>query len=176
MGGLVPFSSFGCLEVFLFLTFLEAYTMLRSAVTTVLRTGIRSRSVQPTRVAGVRLMSSKVEETDAEFDARFEAYFNRPEIDGWELRKGMHDLTGLDMVPEPKIVAAALRACRRVNDYALTTRFLEVVKYKCGPKEKEIWPYMVQELRPTLDELGILTPEEMGYDQPELMLPNPYEM
>ena len=89
-------------------------------------------------------MSSKAAETDAEFDARFEAYFNRPNIDGWELRKGMHDLTGLDLVPEPKIVAAALRACRRVNDYSLTTRFLEVVKYKCGPKEKEIWPYMVQ--------------------------------
>ena len=32
-----------------------------------------------------RLMSSKVEETDAEFDARYEAYFNRPDIDGWEV-------------------------------------------------------------------------------------------
>ena len=29
----------------------------------------------------------------------------------------------MDLVPEPTIVAAALRACRRVNDYALTTRF-----------------------------------------------------
>ena len=88
-------------------------------------------------------MSSKVEETDAEFDARFEAYFNRPDIDGWELRKGMHDLSGFDMVPEPKIVAAALRACRRVNDYALTTRFLEVVHHKCNGRA-DIWPYMVQ--------------------------------
>jgi len=150
--------------------------MLRSALSAALRTGIQSRTLQPTQVAGARLMSSKAAETDAEFDARFEAYFNRPNIDGWELRKGMHDLTGLDLVPEPKIVAAALRACRRVNDYSLTTRFLEVVKYKCGPKEKEIWPYMVQELRPTLDELGILLPEEMGYDKPELMLPDVYEM
>ena len=25
-------------------------------------------------------------ETEAEFDARFEAYFNRPDIDGWEIR------------------------------------------------------------------------------------------
>ena len=89
-------------------------------------------------------MSSKVDETDEEFDARYEAYFNRPDIDGWEVRKAMHDLTGMDLVPEPKIVAAALRACRRINDYALTTRFLEVIKNKCGPKEKEIWPYMIQ--------------------------------
>ena len=32
-----------------------------------------------------------------------------------------------------------------------------------------------QELKPTLDELGILTPAEMGYDKPELWMPNPYE-
>ena len=25
-------------------------------------------------------------ETDEEFDKRYEAYFNRPEIDGWEAR------------------------------------------------------------------------------------------
>merc|ERR1711974_222697 len=110
--------------------------MLRTAARALLsQTGIQSRSAQPARVTGIRLMSSKKEETDAEFDARFEAYFNRPDIDGWEVRKAMHDLTGLDLVPEPKLVAAALRACRRVDDYALTTRFLEVNKFKCGPKE-----------------------------------------
>ena len=49
--------------------------------------------------SGIRLMSSKKEETDAEFDARFEAYFNRADIDGWEIRKAMHDLSGIDMVP-----------------------------------------------------------------------------
>ena len=31
-----------------------------------------------------------------------------------------------------------------------------------------------QELKPTLDELGISLPEELGYDKPELMLQNPY--
>jgi cytochrome c oxidase subunit 5a len=35
----------------------------------------------------------------------------------------MGDLAGMDLVPEPTIVAAALRACRRVNDYSLTTRY-----------------------------------------------------
>ena len=87
---------------------------------------------------------SKSAETDEEFDARYEAYFNRPDIDGWEVRKAMQDLTNMDLIPEPKLIAAALRACRRVDDYALTTRFLEVIKIKCGPKEKEIWPYMLQ--------------------------------
>ncbi len=42
--------------------------------------------------------------------------------------------------------------------------------------EAEIWSYMVQELQPTLTELGIPGLAEMGYDQPELALPNPYEI
>ena len=88
----------------------------------------------------------------------------------------MGDLAGMDLVPEPAIVAAALRACRRVNDYSLTTRILEVVRMKCMPNMQELWPYMMQELKPTLDELGISTLEEMGYDTPELALPNPYQV
>ena len=82
----------------------------------------------------------------------------------------------MDLVPEPAIVVAALRACRRINDYSLTTRILEVVKAKCAPNEKELWPYMLQELKPTLTELGISTPDELGYHVPELALPNPYEI
>merc|ERR1719211_973822 len=78
-------------------------------------------------------------ESDAEFDARYEAYFSRADIDGWEIRKAFTDLAGMDLVPEPTIVAAALRACRRVDDYSLTTRILEVIKCKCAPNENELW-------------------------------------
>lgn len=77
---------------------------------------------------------------------------------------------GHDLVADPKIIIAALKACRRLNDYALTTRFLESVKDKCGPKVNEFYPYILQEIRPTLDELGISLPEEMGYDKPELAM------
>ncbi len=34
----------------------------------------------------------------------------------------------------------------------------------------------LQELQPTLDELGISTPEELGYDKPELYLDSPYDI
>ena len=34
----------------------------------------------------VRFMSA-AGTSDAEFDARYEAYFNRADIDGWEIRK-----------------------------------------------------------------------------------------
>merc|ERR1711997_702688 len=129
-----------------------------------------------TSVAQVRNMSAAGTESDAEFDARYIAYFDRKDIDGWEIRKGMADLVAMDLVPEPTILAAALRACRRINDYSLTTRILEITKIKCGDKEAEFWPYIMQELKPTLDELGIATPEQLGYDKPELALPNPYEI
>lgn len=116
------------------------------------------------------------EETDEEFDARYERYFNRPEIDGWEIRKALNDLHGMDLVPEPKILIAALKACRRVNDLSLCIRMLEAVKFKCGARVQEIYPYILQELKPTLDELGVPTPEELGYDKPELALESPYDM
>lgn len=35
----------------------------------------------------VRWMSHEVKETDEEFDARYVAFFSRPDIDGWEVRK-----------------------------------------------------------------------------------------
>jgi len=138
---------------------------------------LQRNSTNLLRGSGVRAMSGhESTETDAEFDARYEAYFNRADIDGWEYRKAMGDLAGMDLVPEPAIVNAALRACRRLNDYALATRTLEVVKMKCAGNEAVLWPYMLQEIQPTMDELGILSLPEMGYDKPELALPNPFEV
>ncbi|KAH9518435.1 Cytochrome c oxidase subunit 5A [Bulinus truncatus] len=126
-------------------------------------------------VTAVRQSHGK-HETDEEFDTRYLNYLNRPDIDGWELRKAMNDLNGEDLVPEPKIIIAALKACRRLNDYSLAVRYLEAVQWKCGGLKKTIWPYLLQEIKPTLTELGILTPEEMGYDKPELALKSVYDM
>ncbi|GFV35528.1 cytochrome c oxidase subunit 5A, mitochondrial [Trichonephila clavipes] len=86
-----------------------------------------TKTYNPIAVSALRY-SSKKQESDEEFDARYEAYFNRPDIDEWEIRKAMNDLQGMDLVPEPKIIIAALKACRRLNDYALAVRFLEGVK------------------------------------------------
>nr|XP_033776619.1 cytochrome c oxidase subunit 5A, mitochondrial isoform X2 [Geotrypetes seraphini] len=118
----------------------------------------------PLVVLAARCYSHGKQESDEEFDARWVTYFNKPDIDAWELRKGMNTLIGYDLVPEPKIIDAALRACRRLNDLASAIRILEAIKDKAGP-HKEIYPYVIQELRPTLDELGISTPEELGLDK-----------
>lgn len=124
--------------------------------------------------AGV-VRHSHSNESVEEFDSRYEAYFNRADIDAWEARKAMNDLLGMDLIPDPKIMNAALKACRRLNDYALAVRFLEGCKDKCGDKVNEIYPYLLQEVRPTLTELGIDTPEELGYDQPELALKSVFD-
>ncbi|XP_038656724.1 cytochrome c oxidase subunit 5A, mitochondrial-like [Scyliorhinus canicula] len=101
--------------------------------------------------------------TDEEFDACWVTYFNKPDIDAWELRKGMTTLIEYDLIPELKIRDAALRACRRLNNLTSAIRILEAVKEKSG-HHKDIYRYVIQELRPTLAELGISTPEEIGLD------------
>ncbi|CAO1409179.1 unnamed protein product [Diamesa serratosioi] len=152
--------------------------MLRTAAGQLANVIRGSFGVTASRIGAIGAIrnSSHSTETDAEFDARYEAYFNRPDIDGWEARKAMNDILGMDLVPEPKIIIAGLKAARRVNDYALAIRWMEGVKDKCGDKVNEIYPYLLQEVRPTLVELGVETPEELGYDQPELALKSVFEM
>lgn len=116
-------------------------------------------------------MSHEVQETAEEFDARYVAFFSRADIDGWEVRKvfnflytfqtyqgekwilidhelmliqGMNNLIGMDLVPDPKIISAALRACRRLNDYALTIRFLEAIRFRANSANKDIYPYVLK--------------------------------
>lgn len=112
---------------------------------------------------------------DPEFDNRYVTYFNRSDIDGWEIRKGMTDLLRMDLIPDPTIVVAALKACRRVNDYALTVRWLEGCREKCVG-DPTIYTWLLEEIKPTLDELGVSTPEEMGYGVPELAMKRTHEI
>ncbi|VVC32729.1 Hypothetical protein CINCED_3A010248 [Cinara cedri] len=129
----------------------------------------RHQTARPIMAVSTRFMSEHKEETDEEFYARYEAYFNRKDIDGWEARKAMNDLAGQDAIADPKVIIAALKACRRLNDYAMAIRFLESVRIK-SEIDSNIYPYILQEISPTLQELGIDTPEALGYDKPELGL------
>ncbi|XP_075620265.1 cytochrome c oxidase subunit 5A, mitochondrial [Balearica regulorum gibbericeps] len=158
-----------CFPPSLLLSFLPSFpaAMLPAAAAILRRctvSGFRAVVRRPAAVLQARCYSHGSQESDEEFDARWVTYFNKPDIDAWELRKGINTLVGYDLVPEPKIIDAALRACRRLNDFASAVRILEVVKDKAGP-HKEIYPYVIQELRPTLSELGISTPEELGLDK-----------
>lgn len=79
----------------------------------------------------------------------------------WELKKGVNDIYGHDLVPEPKIIRAMLKAARRLDNVALAIRILEAVKEKAAGNQ-EVYSYVIKEIRPTLDELGLSTPEELG--------------
>lgn len=136
---------------------------------------IRSTAIPSSRLSGVRALHGH-DVSDEEFDKRYVDYFSRSEIDGWEIRKAMNDLMGMDLIPDPKIVEAALQACRRVNDIALAIRWLEGVKFKCGNRVDEIYPYIIDSVRPTLTELGVPTLEELEYDKPELALKSVFDM
>lgn len=130
-----------------------------------------------TAVANPGLAESKhgITESDEVFDQRYLDYFNRPDIDSWELRKGISDMHGLDLIPEPKIIIAALEAARRLNDHSVCVRYLEALHWK-SRFDKNIYAYLIQEIRPTLDKLGISTPEELGYDKPQLTIENCFEV
>lgn len=73
-----------------------------------------------------------------EIDRIYLDQFNKPSLDGWELRKYLSELHGEDMIPNGAICNAILKACRRVNDYALTTRFLESLKVSAVMLEHSI--------------------------------------
>ena len=88
-------------------------------------------------------------------------WHTRSDIDAWELRRGLNELYGHDLVPEPKIVNAMLHACRRLNDFAMGVRVLEAVKDKAAGNN-DIYNYILQQCKPTIEELGISTPEELG--------------
>ena len=111
-----------------------------------------------------RQFSAKEEESPDQFDSRWEAYFNDPELDAWALKRGLNELYGHDLVPEPKIVVAMLKAARRVNDVAVAIRILEAVKDKAAG-DATIYSYIIESVKPTLEELGISTPEELGLDK-----------
>ena len=63
------------------------FRALTQVASTSLRAASKSNVARPALVSQVRLMSGGKVESDAEFDARYIAYFDRKDIDGWEIRK-----------------------------------------------------------------------------------------
>lgn len=160
---------------------------MASQIGRVVHLAFRNKLISPNRIAinaaqvrtrffeanpGLAFPREGKEETDEEFDQRYLKYFSRPDIDGWDIRKGINDMHMFDLVPEPKIMIEVLKACRRVNDHSLAVRYLEAVARKAN-HDKTIVDYLMKEIRPTLNELGISTPEELGYHEPELALGDP---
>jgi cytochrome c oxidase subunit 5a len=99
----------------------------------------------------VRYSSHQAEESYEAFNARYETFFTQVG-DLFELQRGLNNAFAYDLVPSTQVVEAALRASRKVNDYATAVRILEGVKEKVENKGQ--YKEYLKELEPVLAELG----------------------
>ncbi|XP_076818081.1 cytochrome c oxidase subunit 5A, mitochondrial-like [Clavelina lepadiformis] len=127
--------------------------------------GKNQARVSAVTAPAVRKYSSvTVYPSDEEQDAAWVSYFENKDMDTYDFILGFMQIYREDLIPEPKIIQSALYACRRLDNLPLAMRVLEMVKNKCGPR-KDIYDYLMQELKPTFDDLGLKTVEDYGLDQ-----------
>ncbi|KAI8140710.1 cytochrome c oxidase subunit VA-domain-containing protein [Fennellomyces sp. T-0311] len=137
--------------------------MLRAALTGVAVRATAVRAVTPmarSTVVVKRFYSAGHEEESFEsFTERYVKFFDAVD-DLFELQRGLNNAFAYDLVPAPSVIESALRASRRVNDFATTVRIFEGIKEKVET-DKQYQQYL-EELAPVKEELGLLTREELG--------------
>ncbi|KAF8886435.1 COX5A, subunit VA of cytochrome c oxidase [Gymnopilus junonius] len=135
--------------------------MRAQIVSSVLRTAARPSVVARGARAvpfAARASSSHAEETFESFTERYVNFFKTAE-DLFEVQRGLNNCFAHDLVPAPSVVEAAVRAARRVNDYATAVRVFEGVKEKVENKSQ--YEAYLQELKPLREELGLTLKEEL---------------
>ena len=105
-----------------------------------------------------RMRSEHQEETFEEFSARYEKEFDGVQ-DVFELQRNLNNAFAYDLVPSPTVLAAALKAARRVNDFPTAVRIFEGVKAKVENKGQ--YQQYLDELKPLREELGIALKEDL---------------
>ena len=100
----------------------------------------------------IRSASGHAQETFESFSERYVKFFQNAE-DLFEVQRGLNNCFAHDLVPSTAVVEAAIRAARRVNDYATAVRVFEGVKEKVENKSQ--YQAYVDELKPLREELGI---------------------
>ncbi|KAJ6485839.1 COX5A-domain-containing protein [Mycena sanguinolenta] len=109
-------------------------------------------------LASSRFYSEHAQETFESFSTRYETFFNQAE-DIFEVQRGLNNCFAHDLVPAPSVIEAAVRAARRVNDFATAVRIFNGVKVKVENK-KQYQDYL-DELKGLREELGITLEEEL---------------
>ena len=98
-----------------------------------------------------RLSSSHAEESYDEFTTRYVSFFSGVQ-DIFELQRGLNNAFAYDLVPSPKIIEAALRAARRVNDFSTCVRIFEGIEEKVENSSQ--YTEYLEELKGVRQELG----------------------
>ncbi|KAF9449969.1 cytochrome-c oxidase chain VI [Macrolepiota fuliginosa MF-IS2] len=130
-------------------------------LSTVLRAATRpSFAVSTARATPllVRGVHGHAQESFESFSERYVNFFENAE-DLFEVQRGLNNCFAHDLVPSPGVVEAAVRAARRVNDYATAIRIFEGIKEKVENKQQ--YELYLQELKPLREELGLTLKEEL---------------
>lgn len=128
--------------------------MRAQLLSTVLRAAARpSLATSASRTAPllVRNASGHGQESFESFSERYVNFFQNAE-DLFEVQRGLNNCFAHDLVPSPSVVEAAVKAARRVNDYATAVRVFEGIKEKVENRQQ--YELYLQELKPLRDELG----------------------
>ena len=101
------------------------------------------------------------EESYEEYNERYLHFFNKEADDVFELSRGLNNAFNTDIVPSAEVLIAALKCARRLNAFPVATRVVEALREKLDGDQKSYEAYL-QDLKPTLTELGVPSPEELG--------------
>merc|ERR1719231_1351030 len=136
------------------------FAQARVARAAIQRPMVAAVRAAPFRAAPVRTYGTD-HEADPDFDNKWVEYFNDETLDPREIRRGLNDVFAYDLIPDPTILEAALRATRRVNDFPTSVRIFEAIKDKASDNQ-ETYNYVVGQLQPVIAELELSTPEDLG--------------
>lgn len=127
-------------------------TAMRAAARPTLK--VASRSPAAAIPSQLRFSSNEhSQETFEQFSTRYTSFFQNAE-DLFEVQRGLNNCFAHDLVPSPEVIEAAVRAARRVDDYATAVRVFEGIKEKVeNPQQYKAY---LEELKPLREELGKL--------------------
>ncbi|WFD25318.1 Cytochrome c oxidase subunit 6 [Malassezia nana] len=120
------------------------------------RAALMKRSAIPAATQ-VRMYSDHSESFE-EFNERYVKFFEGVQ-DQFEAQRGLNNAFAYDLVPSPEVIEAALKAARRVNDFALAVRIFEGIKHKVENDSQ--YKQYLEVLKPLREELGVPLKEEL---------------
>ncbi|SHO76236.1 Similar to S.cerevisiae protein COX6 (Subunit VI of cytochrome c oxidase (Complex IV)) [Malassezia sympodialis ATCC 42132] len=120
------------------------------------RAALMKRAAVPAAMQ-VRLYSDHSESFE-EFNERYVKFFEGVQ-DQFEAQRGLNNAFAYDLVPSPEVLEAALKAARRVNDFALAVRIFEGIKHKTENDSQ--YKQYLEVLKPLREELGVPLKEEL---------------
>lgn len=124
--------------------------------------GLRPSAFSVNRVwsASYATSSGRDYGTVEEYTKRWTTFFNDEAYDQFELLRGLNNCFSYDIVPPVPVLEAALKAARRLGDFATAVRVFGGLKEKVENKVQ--YETYMEHLRDLKEELGVPTPEELG--------------